>query len=536
MPSVYIRTIFVSCFFLIAWLILVPHSHSGEIPTLQEKAKTVQQMVLQMRDSGKSLTPEVVEELQKAREARENRVWPVLERSLDRIIEICSKNSDGEPWALTPQEKSILAGADERIEKYRMATAKLSIVTAEGQPLADAVVKIDQTQHEFLFGVNSNHIMWLSYLAKKYGSHSLHTNIYQRLKRLDVTDDQIENYVQKLIKFSNYTSLPVWWRLYEPAKGDISYDIYDREIEYLHKNGLKVLAHNLVWNNYTPSWIPDDCDAIAMAVKKRVRDFIDHFKGKFDYFVVFNEAAKPFRPIFKKVRMTKCFRELGKIAFVSMSFKVCREVDPSAKLMINEVAIRKNQGFPDLLKNLKDSKGNFLYDIIGIQSHMHSRIWPLDDVWKLCEFYSAFKVPLHFTEVTVLSGTPISGNYGMETTPDGECKQAEYVVKFYTVLFSHPSVEAIQWWDLTDFGSWKRAPAGLLRKDMSPKPAYDALMRLIKTKWWTNVQVTTSRQGECEFKGFLGDYSITVVAPNGQTRVFDIKLAKKKKRDYRLIF
>jgi len=536
MPSVYIRTIFVSWFFLFAWLILVPHSHSGEIPALQEKVKTVQQMVRQMRDSDKFLTPEVAEELQKARKAREDKDWPVLENSLDRIIRICSMPPDAEPYTLTQQEKKILAGADERIEKYRMATAKLSIVTADGQPLADAVVKIDQTRHEFLFGVNNSHVMWFSYLNKKYGGRSLNPNIYKRLKRLDVTEYQIENYMQRLIKLSNYTSLPVWWRLYEFEKGDMRYSIYDREIERLHKNGLKVLAHNLVWNNYTPSWISDDCDAIAMAVKKRVRDFIDHYKGEFDYFVVFNEAANPFRPIFKKVRMTKCFRDLGKISFVSMPFKVCREVDPSAKLMINEVDIRTDQKFPDLLKHLKDAKGNPLYDIIGIQSHMHSRIWPLDDVWKLCEFYSAFNVPLHFTEVTVLSGTPISGNYGMETTPGGERKQAEHVVRLYSVLFSHPSIEAIQWWDLTDLGSWKGAPAGLLRKDMSPKPAYDALMHLIKTKWWTNVEVITSRLGECEFKGFLGDYSITVVTPNGQTRAFDITMTRKGKRNYRLTF
>ncbi|MBU4129122.1 MAG: endo-1,4-beta-xylanase [Proteobacteria bacterium] len=536
MLSVYIRTIFVSWFFLLAWLILVPHSHSGEIPTLQEKTKTVQKMVREMRDSGKPLPQEVVGELQKARNARENKDWPVLERSLDRIINFFSNKSYAEEPTLKKETNEILKGADERIEKYRMGTAKLTIVTAAGQPVSSSIVNIKQTKHEFLFGINSNHIIWSFYIAKKYGSHSLHPNFYKRLKKLKITNSQVENYMEKFFNIATYTSLPVWWRFYEPEKENISYKIYDKEIEYLHNNGLKVLAHNLVWNNYVPPWIPDDCDSISMAVKKRTKAFISYYQGKFDYFIVFNEAANPFRPIFEKVSMTKCFKEIGKVPFVSMPFKVCREVDPYAKLMINEVAVSENQGFPELLRGLTDEKNNKLYDVIGIQSHMHKRIWPLDNVWKLCEFYSSFNVPIHFTEVSVLSGTPISGkNYGSKSTREGELKQKEYAVELYTVLFSHPSVEAIQWWDLTDLGSWKGAPAGLLRKDMSPKPAYKALMNLIREKWWTTVETETSSQGKCEFKGFFGDYDITVIQKNGQTRTFTIKLAKEGKREYRLI-
>ena len=49
-------------------------------------------------------------------------------------------------------------------------------------------------------------------------------------------------------------------------------------------------------------------------------------------------------------------------------------------------------------------------------------------------------------------------------------------MKFYTALFAHPAVQAITWWDFSDLGAWLGAPAGWLRRDMSPKPVYDRLM------------------------------------------------------------
>ena len=80
--------------------------------------------------------------------------------------------------------------------------------------------------------------------------------------------------------------------------------------------------------------------------------------------------------------------------------------------------------------------------------------------------------------------------------------------EFYTVLFSHPAVEAITWWDFTDQGAWQRAPAGFLRNDLSPKPAYDKLKSLIKDKWWTKTKVTLAAGGKASFRGFFGQYKV----------------------------
>jgi hypothetical protein len=93
------------------------------------------------------------------------------------------------------------------------------------------------------------------------------------------------------------------------------------------------------------------------------------------------------------------------------------------------------------------------------------------------------------------------------------------------MLFSHPAVEAITWWDFSDDGAWQGAPAGLLRKDLSPKPAYETLQRLIKHQWWTNVEATTDVHGKATFRGFHGDYQAVVRSADGKRTEVTLRLA-----------
>ena len=95
------------------------------------------------------------------------------------------------------------------------------------------------------------------------------------------------------------------------------------------------------------------------------------------------------------------------------------------------------------------------------------------------------------------------------TTPEGEERQAEQTIQHYQTLFAHPLVEGITWWDSSD-GGWLNAPAGLIRKDGSVKPAYEELMKLIKGEWWvTPIKLMTNGNGEIQFSGFFGQYKLS---------------------------
>ena len=124
------------------------------------------------------------------------------------------------------------------------------------------------------------------------------------------------------------------------------------------------------------------------------------------------------------------------------------------------------------------------FDGIGIQAHEPRTMrFPLDRVQEILDQYATLGKGLHITEFTpASSGQKITGSHR-----DGvwdEAAQADYAVKFYRVCFAHPAMRAITWWDLCDQGSWLPG-GGMLRADMSPKPVYEQLQRLIHDEWKT---------------------------------------------------
>ena len=142
--------------------------------------------------------------------------------------------------------------------------------------------------------------------------------------------------------------------------------------------------------------------------------------------------------------------------------------------------------------------------------------------WDVCEHFAKFGKPLNFTETTIISGE-IKRNINYSgrdpnwpTTPEGEARQEKEVAEFYTILFSHPAVRGDH---VVGFQRQCVAgrTAGLVRKDMSPKPAYEQLMKLVKGEWWTaEVKAKTDGNGKVTFRGFLGDYTVESTAGKGK--------------------
>ncbi len=66
---------------------------------------------------------------------------------------------------------------------------------------------------------------------------------------------------------------------------------------------------------------------------------------------------------------------------------------------------------------------------------------------------------------------------------------------------------------------------GLLRFDMSKKPAYN----VIKHLFTTNTEAETNGNGTAKFKGFYGDYTITA-----DNRKFDITLKSNTENEVKI--
>jgi len=95
------------------------------------------------------------------------------------------------------------------------------------------------------------------------------------------------------------------------------------------------------------------------------------------------------------------------------------------------------------------------------------------------------------------------------TTPEGEARQADELVRHYRTLVGHPAVQVVNYWGITDEGAWLDAPSGLLRRDGSRKPAYDALHDLVKGAWWLpRTTARTDADGRVRIAAFAGRYRV----------------------------
>ncbi len=395
--------------------------------------------------------------------------------------------------------QEILSTADSRIEKIRKADVTVKVVNRQGRPLAGVQVDVEQTRHAFLFGCNI------------FGLFS-----YE--------GEQQRKYHELFSSLWNFATLGFYWGAYEPERGrtQAARELQERIARWCKERNITTKGHPLVWHEVYPRWAPSSPDEAKPLLRDRVREIVSQFKGLIDCWDVVNEATVSAR--FDN-GVGNWIKRDGAGAVVAECIGWAREASPKATLLYNDYNISAD--FERLVEELIRRRAPF--DAVGIQSHMHGGEWTLERAWQVCETYSRFGKPLHFTETTV-----ISGEHGFmrprpwPTTPDGEARQADYVPKFYTVLFSHPAVEAITWWDLMD-GAWQGAPAGLVRADLSPKPAYHRLMSLIKGKWSTKDTVRTNARGEASLRGFLGDYRVTASGAAGKrTQNFNLKRGKNE--------
>lgn len=401
------------------------------------------------------------------------------------------------------QNADILGGVDDRIAKYRMAENTLKLVDTNGRPLnGGAQVRICQTRHKFLFGCN-----------------------LFKLGRCETQQDN-QHYAERFAALLNFATLPFYWWNYTARRGHPDDERTERAVEWCQRREITTKGHPLAWNYAEPRWLPDDPEGVMAEQLARIKRCVEKFEGNINIWDVVNEATAYDRARCKEhaPKLTAAIEQMGVGRYVRQAFEAAREANPDATLLINDY--RTDPAYAEkVISELEDDRGRPMYDVIGIQSHMHGGYWGLKKTWDVCERFARFGKPLHFTETTLVSGAQgwelqkrrKDPNFKWGTTAEGERRQAEQVVEFYRILFSHPAVEAITWWDFTDQNAWQRAPAGLVRADMSPKPAYEELMKLIKGKWWTTIDGKPDQNGRLKLRGFCGDYCVE--AQRGDARL-----------------
>jgi endo-1,4-beta-xylanase len=384
------------------------------------------------------------------------------------------------------------------IINQRMTQVRLTILKADGTPLEGQEVIVEQTQHKFLFGTAAFDLVPLT------------NGAYEGQEQ-----ERAELRAEKLVALFNAATLPFYWARFEPQRGSPMTEPLKNAVRWCRQRRLVVKGHPLCWHTLTADWLLSMTTAeILQAQVARIRRDVSDFRGLIDMWDVINEAV--IMPVFEKYDngITRLCQSTGRIKLIKTLFETARETNPSATLLINDFDV--SPAYDILVEGCLEA--GIRIDAIGIQSHMHQGYWGVEKTLKVLDQFTRFKLPIHFTETTLVSGHLMPpeivdlNDYQVQewpTTPQGEDRQAEETLLHYKTLFAHPLVEGITWWDMSD-GGWLNAPAGLLRRDGSSKPAYDELLKLIKGEWWvTPVKRITDDHGEIQFGGCPGEYGLS---------------------------
>ncbi len=418
------------------------------------------------------------------------------------------------------------------IETYRKGTGKIRIVDQNGTPVSNARVRLCQTSHEFRFGAN---LFMLDEME---------------------SDEKNEKYKQCFTELFNMATLPFYWNTLEPVRGYPRYGkdsekIYRRPspdlcLEFCEKHGIEPREHGLAYEPFFPKWL---CHAGVDEVKKELErhfsEISERYADKIPTVEVTNEM--------NWVKGVTAFYD--DFDYVEYCFKLAEKYFPHNSLCINEATKFS------WIDNCRTTDKYYAYieanmgkgariDAIGMQYHLfYKKETAYEDsrmtlnpqnLYRHMDLYAHLGKPLQITEVTVPA-------YSWEA--EDEEIQAELIEKLYSIWFSHPSVEQIIYWNLADGYAHVWDPAlikgsqgnmtlgenyyhgGLLRFDLSPKPAYFKLKELLQKTWHTEETLMSDEKGSIEFRGFFGDYTVKIDTENG-TLTQAIKLSKKEKNSF----
>ena len=375
---------------------------------------------------------------------------------------------------------------------HRQFTKQILFKDANGNPIANKPIHVEQTNHSFLFGCGA--FDFIPYVMKQ--------------------EDKYKKLTDKWLDVFNYGTLPFYWGNYEKEEGKPQKDLLMKTAKYLQDRNVKVKGHPLCWHTVCADWLMKyDNETILKKQLERIDREVTGFAGVIDMWDVINEVV--IMPIFDKYdnAITRICKEKGRVGLIKEVFAKAHECNPRATLLLNDFNTSIN--YEILIDGCLNA--GVPISAIGIQSHQHQGYWGKEKLEEVLERFETFGLPIHFTENTLISGEIMPAHIvdlndwqvdEGPTTPEGEQRQAKEIEEMYRILFSHPLVEAITTWDFTD-GAWLKAPSGFIREDGTTKPSYDMLKDLVKKEWWTDTSVTTDENGFATVVGIKGDYKLS---------------------------
>jgi GH35 family endo-1,4-beta-xylanase len=397
--------------------------------------------------------------------------------------------------------------AQKDIEKNRKGTVNLTVKDKNGQPIEGAEVVYNETSHDFLFGVFDN--------QKEAG-----LNAFKQCHDIGV----------------NYATVGFYWSMTEPTEGNIQYQMINDTwgIKVLTDMGYTVHAHALLYMNdlVVPSYMKaKGFAAYNQSVYQHVYALVNVYKDKVHIWNVVNEA--------NSVYASGGFTRAQVTQLIKTGVKAIRDADPKGQIIVNNpfdwfgqsgslgylidnydnytlsitdyLDLLKQQGvsFDIVGQQMYDGGYSSFFEKAGIGPGMPVPTFDLGFESQVFDSLAKYNKPIYMSEFSVSDMWNDSWkDAGYWHSKWNQSVQAEFLRQFYTIGFSKDKVHSLTWWDLDDNTSFLDGGA-LFDNKMRPKPVFFAMKDLIQG-WTTNDNGTTDATGQLGFRGFAGNYNITV--------------------------
>ncbi|MBN1116529.1 MAG: endo-1,4-beta-xylanase [Bacteroidales bacterium] len=286
------------------------------------------------------------------------------------------------------------------------------------------------------------------------------------------------------------------WSGIQPQHTTPDYTNFEHAVDWTQSIGWDLRAHTLLWggddDHSMPGWIRSlpTPQQITDTCKMRVQREVSCYKGIVKEYDVINEPL---------TGHADWLRNTVGDSILWNCFKWAREVDPDAELYINDYNVELNWGqaaeYRDLVLRILENGGPVTG--IGIQAHFWDCCRPnVNEVVNNFNILAETGLPLRLTEY----------DWGTNLTEE---QQVDDFIMVATIAYSHPSVNGMICWGLSDNGAW-RENTGFFDSNHRPKLAADTLLYLTKKLWATNFDTTLTNTDDLLFNAYYGDYTIEV--------------------------
>lgn len=308
-------------------------------------------------------------------------------------------------------------------------------------------------------------------------------------------------FMDRFTELFNYATITHYLPSFLSEENVYTYGNRDAQFKLLKSKGITVEGRPIFWADEccTPDWLlKKSFSEILKYVEKHTREVISHYGDDMYAWEIINEAHD-----FSNVQklLPDQLVEIAKLIA-----EVAKDTNPKVHRLINNCCINADYVQIWTAKDVYKSsqivtphqfiklcnEAGVDFDITGQQLYYQYTNRDMADVIRKVEKLKKFGRPVQITELGTTSGatkeTIISGKYELPDHPYSwhrewdQDLQAEWLEQIYSIMYSKPWIEAINWYDFVDPYSFIKNGGLLADVEGTKKEAFNRLKNL-KSKW-----------------------------------------------------